>query len=123
MELNLRAETVAKLESPDMLGMGLMELFYGDAIGELTQEVAQQRAMKVFMSVQKLLMIISAGCDNDMKKASEVFDKEMSEGKSQMEIGAEVFNKLNEGGWLGVTTEKKVMEDSSPLEDSGKKTK
>ena len=123
MELNFRAETVARLESPDMLGVGIMELFYGTSMTELTKENAQERAMKVFMSVQKLLMIISAGCDNDMKKASELFDIEMSNGKSQIEIGTEVFNKLNEGGWLGVATEKKVTEGSSLSEDNGKPTK
>lgn len=123
MELNFRAETIARLEDPDMLGMSPMRLFYGDSVSKVDSDELKDRAFEVFSSVKKLVMLISAGYDNDMKKAFEVFDSELASGKSQFDIGNEVFNKLIEGNYLGGNTEKKDLADNTPSENNGKTTK
>lgn len=125
MELKFRAETMARLEDPDMLGMSVMELFFGEAMGQegsnkQMEEEIKKNSLKVFMSIKKLVTIISAGYDNDMKKAFEVYEEEMKEGKSQVEIGNEVMEALTEGNWFG-GIEKKAK--GSPSKSSGKITK
>jgi len=126
MELKFRAETMARLEDSDMLGMSIMELFFGDAMEKVGSEkqmedTIKRNSLKVFMSLKKLVMIISAGYDNDMKKAFEVYEQERIAGKSQVDIGNEVMQALTEGNWFG-GVEKKVVADS-PSENNGKTTK
>lgn len=126
MELKFRAETMARLEDSDMLGVSIMELFFGDAMEKAgsekqMEEAIKKNSLKVFMSLKKLVMIISAGYDNDMKKAFEVYEQERLSGKSQVDIGNEVMQALTEGNWFG-GVEKKVAADSLS-EDNGKITK
>lgn len=122
MELKFSARTVARLEDDDMLGASPMSVFFGD-LSDQDEVGIRARAMEVFMSVKKLVMIIGAGYDNDIEKAYEVFDEEIKGGRSQLEIGSEVFEALQNGGFLGGAVEKKVPEGSIPSVKSGKQEK